>query len=132
MKFQAHGHYSIYVESNLLHIDGKGPFNKELVTEYTEALETCVAELERQGPWYQLVILYQLSLMTPDSETVFIESLKQRKSRGLAGCAVVLSNPEGQSLITEQFGKAYLAAGVPHQFFDDVEQAKCWLDGMGE
>ncbi|GGA70090.1 hypothetical protein GCM10011369_09720 [Neiella marina] len=130
MKFEAHGHYKIHVESNVLHIDGKGPFNKELVTEYTEALETCVAELESQGAWYQLVVLYQLCLMTPDSESVFVKSLKERKSRGLMACAVVLSNPQGQSLITEQFGKAYLASGVEHQFFNDVEQAMAWLNAI--
>lgn len=128
MKFEAHGHYAIHVEANLLHIDGKGPFNKELVAKYAQALETCISELEQRGPWYQLVMLYQLCLMTPEAEQVFIDSLKDRKSRGLTASAVVLNDPEGQALITDQFGNAYQAAGVDYEFFADSDQAKMWLE----
>ncbi|MBW8190201.1 hypothetical protein K0504_04055 [Neiella marina] len=127
MKFDAHGIFSVHIDNNLLFTDATGPFNEELIIQYQQALETCITALEQQGKWYQRVMLHELSLMTPDAEAIFTQSLKDRKARGLCGCAVVLETPEAQNLIEEQFGRAYRAANVTARFFTALEPANAWL-----
>ena len=126
MLFTEHGIFEVKVEHNCLHVDATGPFNEELAKHYQSAIEVCIQELE-SGDWHQIIILRKLSLFTPQAETVLIDTLVDRKKRGLDKCAVVFIDIDGKSVVTQQLDKIYRTAGVEHQFFDSLSQAKAWL-----
>lgn len=127
MHFAEHGIFEVKVEGNCLFVDATGPFNEELTKHYQSAIEVCIEKLEASS-WDQVITLRHLSLFTPEAEAVLINTLVNRKKRGLKNCAVVLIDIEGKSLITHQMHKIYQTAGVKHEFFESIKQAKHWLN----
>jgi hypothetical protein len=126
MHFLEHGVYEVKVVEQSLIVDATGPFNQELALHYQASIESCIRTLESM-PWSQLIVLHNLSLFTPDAETVLIETLINRKKRGLTKSAVVLVEIEGKSLVIQQMSHAYSEAGVDFAFFDSIDAAKAWL-----
>lgn len=127
MLFKEHGVFEVSVEGKLLLVNAKGPFNEQLVNLYQQALETCIATLQQYNNWSQIIVMHHLSLFTPEAEHALINSLIDRKLKGLSFSAVVLVNAEGQSLIEQQMARIYQCAGITFKFFDSVETAKLWI-----
>lgn len=125
MKFEKHGVYTIEVNDGVLLVDATGPFNDELVRDYHRALETAIGQLEGQ-PWGQIIVLHDLSLLTPDAEKSLMVSLRSRKLRGLVVCAVVCDSPYFS--VKSQFGRIYQDVGMAHGFLPSIEAAKQWVD----
>lgn len=126
MHFLEHGVYEVKVDEQSLIVDATGPFNQELALHYQTSIESCIQTLESM-PWSQMIVLHSMSLFTPDAEKVLIETLIERKARGLIKSAVVLVEIEGRSLVVQQMSHAYSEAGVDFAFFDSVDAAKAWL-----
>lgn len=126
MHFAEHGVFEVKIENNSLLVDATGPFNQELTTRYGQAIESCIKQLEASN-WDQIIVLHKLSLFTPEAAEVLINTLKNRKTRGLIKSAVVLNNCEGKSLITQQMSNIYQTADVDYCFFDSVAEAKTWI-----
>jgi hypothetical protein len=127
MQFVSHGVFTVKATNRRLFVDATGPFNEELAREYRAALESCIQSLEH-SPWQQLIVLHKLSLMTPEAETVFVDTLKDRKQRGLLRSAVVVDEGEGRSLVISQFGNAYQKADIEAHFFNSIGEANEWLE----
>jgi hypothetical protein len=126
MYFTEHGVFEVKVEDNVLLVDATGPFNEELIIQYEKALESCIKNLEIT-PWNQIVTLHKFSLFTPKAEQKLTQTLKDRSSRGLKACVVVLKNIEGESLVKAQMSRCYKYADVKHEFSPSVQEAKKWL-----
>lgn len=126
MHFAEHGVFEVSTDGDKLFVDATGPFNEELANSYGLAIESCIKQLEGKS-WSQIIVLHQLSLFTPEAEKVLIDTLVDRKRRGLIKSAVVLINSEGKSLITHQMSHIYQTADIEHGFFNTVEQANDWL-----
>lgn len=126
MLFAEHGVFEVKVENNCLIVDATGPFNEELAKHYQTAIDKCIEQLE-QTQWYQIIVLHQLSLFTPEAEVLLTQTLINRKQRGLTKSAVVLIDIEGKSLVTQQLGKIYQKIGIEHGFFESINQAQSWL-----
>jgi len=126
MYFTEHGVFEVKIEDKILLIDATGPFNEELIIQYEKALESCIKNLET-STWNQIVTLHKFSLFTPEAEQKLTQTLKNRSSRRLKACAVVLINIEGGSLIKSQMSRCYNKAGVKHEFTTSVHDAKKWL-----
>ena len=122
MYFTEHGVFEVKIEDNILLVDATGPFNEELIIQYEKALESCINILET-SKWNQIITLHQFSLFTPEAEQRLTQSLKNRRSRRLVACVVVLKNIEGESLIKEQMSRCYKCAGVKHEFATSVHDA---------
>ena len=129
MIFMEHGLFEVKIEGKLLLVDATGPFNEELLIQYEKALETCIHTLE-VSEWNQVITLHQLSLFTPEAEQALINSLINRRSRGLIACAIVLMNVEGESLIKTQMSRSYDRAGVKHNFTTSIDDANEWLTSL--
>lgn len=127
MHFAEHGIFEVKVDGRTLSVDATGPFNKELTASYGLAIESCIQTLEGSN-WNQIIILHQLSLFTPEAETILIGTLIDRKKRGLVKSAVVLINSEGKSLITQQMSHIYQTAEIEYSFFDSLESAQEWVN----
>ncbi len=126
MNFIEHGLFEVKVEGELLLVDATGPFNEELLIEYENSLEACIQNLE-VSKWNQVITLNQLSLFTPEAEQVLTNTLINRRSRGLAACAIVLNDVEGESLIKAQMSRCYNRAGVKHNFITSIHDANKWF-----
>jgi len=126
MYFTEHGVFEVKVEGKTLLVDATGPFNEELIIHYEKSLESCIKNLET-SKWNQIITLHQFSLFTPKAEQKLTQTLKNRRSRGLVACAVVLKNIEGEALIKTQMSRCYKCAGVKYQFTTSVHDAKKWL-----
>jgi len=126
VNFIEHGIFEVKIEDELLLVDATGPFNKELLIQYENALESCIQNLET-SKWNQVITLHQLSLFTPEAEQVLTSTLINRSSRGLIACAIVLNDVEGESLIKAQMGRCYDRAGVKYNFITSIHDANKWL-----
>ena len=127
MNFKEHGVFEIKIEGKLLLINATGPFNQELIIKYQRALGSCIPNLEG-SKWNQIVTLHQLSVFTPEAEQALIQTLINRKARGLVACAVILLDIEVETLIKTQISNCYNKAGVKHQFTSSIDDAKKWLE----
>lgn len=127
MHFAEHGIFEVKIESSNLFVNATGPFNKELTKSYSLAIESCIQKLE-DNKWNQIIVLHHLSLFTPEAETFLIETLMNRKKRGLVKSAVVLVNIEGKSLITQQMSNIYQTADVEYRFFESIDSAQNWVN----
>lgn len=126
MHFAEHGIFEVKIENNSLFVDATGPFNEELTTKYGQAIESCIKKLEGSD-WSQIIVLHKLSLFTPEAAEVLINTLRNRKTRGLIKSAVVLINCEGKSLIVQQMSNIYQTADVDYSFFDSITEAQSWI-----
>ena len=127
MIFKEHGVFKVSVEAKLLFIDATGPFNEESVKYYNKALESCIRQLEA-SPWNQIVSFHKMSMFTPEAENRLTETLVKRRSRGLIYCAVILADVDFKSSVKEQMSRCYHSAGVEHQYFDSMANAKEWIN----
>lgn len=125
MAFEEHGTFKVRVENGILLVDATGPFNKELVTKYRDALDDCYQTL-RNTRWHQIITLYQTSLFTPEAAIELTESLKYRKKIQLDRCAVVIKS-EIKNIVKDQMSRCYDTACVTHQYFDALEEAEEWI-----
>ncbi|EPJ51551.1 MAG: hypothetical protein OFPI_17070 [Osedax symbiont Rs2] len=126
--FIAHGEYRVDIQQNLLIVEAKGPFNKEVVKQY--ALEMQHAVQKMQSPWGQLIIMHQDSLFTPEAEKLMHKSARARKLSGLYACAIVLVETTVRFAIEHQVSNIYRRADIAHDFFDCEQQARAWLQEL--
>tara|TARA_Y100000310_G_scaffold112989_1_gene111531 strand:+ start:7723 stop:8112 length:390 start_codon:yes stop_codon:yes gene_type:complete len=126
MVFAEHGIVEVKIEDNILLVEATGPFNEELVQYYEQSLESCIKILE-DSSWNQIIILHKLSMFTTEAEHKLVQTLKNRKERGLKASAVVLDNIEGESLVKTQMSRCYECANVDYKFTSSVHEAKQWL-----
>lgn len=121
-----HGKFSVKVADKLLIVEATGPFNEEIVVPFARQIESCVTELE-SGSWNQIVILHKMSVFTPAAEKAFIQTLIDRKARGLVASAVVIAEDYGRNMIEVQMHRCYQTAGVKDAYFNSKEDARAWL-----
>ncbi len=126
MFFTEHGIFEVKVEDNTLLVDATGPFNEELIIKYEKSLESCIGTLEHTN-WNQIIILRQFSVFTPEAEQKLTQTLRNRKSKGLVACVVVLKDIESEALVKSQMSRCYEYANIKYEFTTSVDDAKKWL-----
>jgi len=126
--FIPHGAYRVDIQENLLVIEAKGPFNKEVVKQYSLDLANAVQKM--QAPWGQLIIMHQDSLFTPDAENLMHKSARARKLFGLYASAIVLVETTVRFAIEHQVSNIYRRADIAHDFFENEQQARTWLQEL--
>lgn len=126
MKFAEHGNYSIEHYADFIVVDATGPFNEQVVVKYKNELQEMMQSLDGKK-WQQIIIMNDMSLFTPEAESVLCETLELRKQHGLVSSAVVYGGTLCNVLIYEQLSRCYLGAKIPHKFFDNLKEAKQWV-----
>ena len=124
--FLPHGKYRIELKNNVMLVEAKGPFNIEVVKQYTQQVAATLSQLIL--PWGQVVILHQDSLFTPEAEQLMYKTVEDRKENGLVASAVIINGSTSQFIIEQQVAKIYQASKVNYQFFDDECVARAWVD----
>ena len=122
----SHGNYTIETENRVLAVDATGPFNEALINEYQLALISSVEALSPE-PWVMLVTLHDESLFTPDAESRLTEVIKWRKAMGMNRVGLLFVNTVATHILQSQMSRMYDQAGVEHAFFDNLEDARHWV-----
>ena len=131
MEFRTHGEYHIDVLDDVLLIDGKGPFNVEAVKGFEKNIAVALDTLREIDSWYQIVVLHDMSIFTPDALENLTKVNHWRMSLGLKASAVVTgSMVVGKKLAEQQLRTLYSEQGLDHGFFDSLEAAKAWIDTL--
>lgn len=125
-KFLAHGSFSLQVEGRILLLHGEGPGNAELIEQYQLAVLRHREALAGQ-PWGNLVVLHGESLLTHDAVQLMNLSIGRSCASGMVAAAVVLSDTNYPGLGEQLWHQIYVAADMPHAFFDNIESARGWL-----
>ncbi len=125
--FLPHGEYRIELDNNVMLVEAKGPFNIEVVKQYSQQVAATLRQLVLL--WGQVVILHQNSLFTPEAEQLMYKTVKDRKEHGLVASAVIINGSASQFIIEQQVAQIYQASKVSYRFFDDECEARAWVDG---
>lgn len=125
--FPSHGQYSIYRDGCILVTEVVGPWNFELVDEWSKAAIPFCIEMHESGPWVAVAIASQSMLATPDAMTALRKIVRISVAEFNCRAHVVVANREvdGRGVVEGVFEKAYeglCASG----FFDDYQSAKEW------
>lgn len=129
--FPSHGQYSIYRDGAILVTEVVGPWNLELVDEWSKAAIPFCIEMQASGPWVAVAIASQSMLATPEAMVAL------RKIVGISveqfGCrahvVVADSAVDGRGVVEPVFEKAY-AGLCASAFFDDYGSAKRWATNL--
>lgn len=129
MRFSEHGVFEVLISNDTLIVDATGPFNAELINHYENALDSCIQKLEGTV-WDQIVILHNNSLFTPDAEQKLIQTLINRRERGLRASAVILKDADYSFVLKEQMSRCYKLAGIQYDFFAGADEARIWFNQL--
>jgi len=124
-RFAPHGEYKISVENNLLLVEAKGPFNSEIVANYTADMALAVKQVD--APWGQLIVLHQEGLFTPSAEKQMYGTISARKDLGMCASGIVIIGASAKFAIEMQISRIYNDLQVKHQYFDNEKEARDWL-----
>lgn len=125
-KFIAHGDLNVYVEDKILLIRANYSPNDEMVDEFRVKLEEYI-DILKEDSWGSLAYFEGESVFPLDSIEKIEANLNYMMSLGLIGIAVVVSNTAAPSFIKQFWQSIYERQKVPHQFFDNADDAKTWL-----
>lgn len=123
--FIPHGEYRVEVQNNILLIEARGPFNKEVVTAYTADVLQALEQME--PPWGQVIVLHQDSVFTPEAESQLAKKVAQSKALGLVASGVVILNTQIEFVIKQQLSQVYKQSDVLHNYFDAEDAARSWV-----
>ena len=123
--FAPHGEYRISVENNMLLVEARGPFNNEIVANYSADMALAVKQVA--APWSQLVILHQEGLFTPSAEKQMYSTVSARKDLGMCASGIVIIGASARFAIEIQISRIYNDLQVKHQYFDNEKEARDWL-----
>ncbi|MGB2740540.1 MAG: hypothetical protein WBC60_08305 [Cognaticolwellia sp.] len=122
--FVPHGTLELAIEDNLILIEAQGPWNIEYLDFLHKKMSLAVTQVDQNN--------YAV-LLTPIGEAISVEVGLEyhtnfiRNSRTKA-VAVNLAHCTTSQLTENLFSKIYQAAGFKHAFFDNVSDARNWLE----
>lgn len=123
--FPVHGlcHYAI--DDNIVIIDAKGPFNLEFFKEMHADLVNFVMANANYKNFAILLIMRGDTLALPDALQYHEEHVRKGTARAIA---VNLTHSHYATTTAKQMQKVYTNAGLKNEVFDDIEDAKNWLN----
>ena len=128
--FRPHGQLDYELGSRVLYVTATGPFNVEVVPTFFKASADLVSELERQGPWGQIVTTRVSAMASLDMLTRLSEMLRARNQRLAHVPVVAIVFPpevEGAGVMAPLFLDCYRKAGSQCQTFADLASAESWM-----
>ena len=127
-EFYPHGSFSITVQDRNLFVDATGPFNKELIRNFDQAMQRCAHPLAGK-PWTEVAILRFESAYTPAALDELKASISRRISEQMVAIAIVFIEAESRLLIEHQLHSVLNQfESLSYAFFDDIETASQWCN----
>lgn len=126
MDLHPHGSYSLNFENDILHVEARGPFDKELMEKYHNDMQMILTN-RKGSPWATLVQYHGNGIFTPDAESALVELTKYRAKKGMVANATVFHKSVHNELQQMQLSRVYQAANVRFHVFSEAKSAKNWL-----
>lgn len=129
--FVPHGQFKAYAEDRLVISEVTGPWNKELVYVWAQALHPLAKALSTDGPHVGIAIIHGSILCPPDA----LEALRKvvlysvQRLDNVAHAIVADASVEGRRLLANTFARVYEGV-VPYQLFEDLPSAKAWGNAL--
>ena len=125
MKAIPHGTFKVLVTNQVLRVTARGPFNKELIVEYRNAVNAAIEKLAGTK-WAAVICLYGESLMTPEAEKLLVEAVKDRITKGMVATTSVFLDSQVSAIQHNQMSNIYKAAGAHFELFENENEAIIW------
>ncbi|MEM9302279.1 MAG: hypothetical protein AAGE01_09230, partial [Pseudomonadota bacterium] len=95
---------------------------------YREEAAPLISQLAG-APWGTLLVLYGEAVLGPDTRASLCRSIRETRSLGRTVTAIHLeADVVAPEVVRASFDDLYEETGVPHRFFDDLEEARAWID----
>ena len=122
--FSPDGMLEITIEDNIIVITAEGPWNIEYLDNLHQKLLRAITQVDLSN--YAILI-------TPKGEAISVEAgleyhLKFIRQGSTKAVALNLADCTTLQLTEYLFTKIYQAAGIKHAFFDNVFDARLWLE----
>jgi hypothetical protein len=130
--FRMHGSFSNRCEGALLISEVEGPWNIELVTNWSKDCYAHALDLSRSGqPWVWIGVIHGSMVCPPDALLLMKKAaLHGAEHLGVIANAVVASSEvEGFFLMKSAYAKLYHDCGLYSQF-DNLKEAQTWATGL--
>jgi hypothetical protein len=127
--FAAHGEYTIRRCGRVVRVDAWGPWNLERTVDYTRSLRACMHSMPK--PFGMLMISNVQPILSPESETVLLQNVRERVWLGCNAQATVLLDVATIDVAMLQYEHIYKTAGLRHVLFDEIAPAVQWLIDNG-
>ncbi len=126
--FSAHGEFTIHQDGKILVNTVRGPWNIELVKEFSRAIDAPSRELHELGSWGGICIISESMLSSPDCLAMIrkIMCYGIPKFKMLAQAYVATRKVTGRGVIETSYERVFDGL-CPFRFFDDYASAKEWL-----
>jgi len=129
MVFEAHGNFILRTQGRILRVDAWGPWNLECTVAYSQRMVECIRRLE--APYSILAVSHEQPILSPESEKILQDNVRQRVALGCGAQATVLTERSGQRIAQSQYQRIYTAEGIPYGLFTHLREAQEWLVECG-
>lgn len=112
-------------------IEGSGPWNLQSL----EASAKEAKDIQNQlygKPWGAIAIIHDQPIHVPDAAALLVDFVKQDIINGRIASALLVGECESPRFAINHIADIYDRAGETYQFFDELEPAKQWLQGLIE
>ena len=130
-RFSQHGTFSNRTEGQLLISEVEGPWNIELVSNWTKDSTPHALSLSQRGPWIFVVVIHG-SMLCPLDALAEMRRIVQYAAGHLGVIAnLLVADPstEGYDFMNLQYAKIYSDLNY-YQRFTGLEEAKSFAQGM--
>ncbi len=129
--FVPHGRFEAYVDGRLVISKVTGPWNKELIDDWAQALHPLAKAVSADGPHVGIAIIQDSLLCPPDAleglRKVVLYSVRHMDNIGHA--IVADASVEGRNVLAQTFARIYEGV-VPYRLFDNLPAAKEWANAL--
>jgi hypothetical protein len=129
MVFEAHGNFILRTQGRILRVDAWGPWNLECTLAYSQRMIEFIRRME--APYAILAVSHEQPILSPESEKILQDNVRQRVDLGCGAQATVLTERSGQRIAQSQYQRIYTAEGIPYGLFTNLRDAREWLMECG-
>ncbi len=129
MGFNRHGSYRIESENDVISIFAYGPFNGEVVADFSRDIQSAIRELGYDHH-YQIIEFDGLPIFIPEAERLLRETTIREFEAGLVASVFYFRKQEAMDLVRARIHASFGDTGVKIAFRDTREQALEWIDAV--
>lgn len=126
MSSSSQGSYTIDVKDNIITVDCYGPFNKEVVAQYSDDIKKSIKDFNEK-PWGTIITYYGNGIFTPEAESSIQESARYRAENGMIALAAIIKNSKHADLQHMQLSRIFQETDITFHVFCSMDNASSWI-----
>ncbi len=125
--FNIHGSLTLSVEGSLLMLEGEGPWNLESLLKSGKDVAPLVTPLYGK-PWGVVCTILGEPIYVPEAAKMLVDIVRTDKEKGRVASALLVNRCNAPKFAHNHISEIYNEAGEEFAFFDDIEEAKRWVN----